>query len=139
MKAQSDRLLTYLHLPYYFSFYSFRLFQKKYMQGIFYKERIAVLILAICTGIFFYKTILFGLMPFPGDLLQAEYKPWQSYAFQGYSAGGIPHKAQYFDAIRQIYPWKTFSIEQIKKGGFPLWNPYNFSGYPLYKPGVYSA
>lgn len=84
------------------------------------------------TGIFFYKTFLFGKIPFPGDLLLAEYNPWKSYSFEGYVPGSIPNKAQYFDTIRQIYPWKTFAIETLKHGNFPLWNPYNFAGTPLF-------
>src|SRR3989344_6108426 len=87
--------------------------------------------LLFITCVFFYQTILFGRLPFPGDILLSEYKPWNSYSYEGYAAGGIPNKAQYFDTIRQLYPWKTLSIDLIKSGQFPLWNPYNFSGAPL--------
>ncbi len=81
--------------------------------------------------IFFYKTFLSGLIPFPGDLLVSEYKPWQTSSYLGYNPGGIPNKAQYPDTIRQLYPWKTEVIREIKLGKLPLWNPYNFSGTPL--------
>lgn len=80
---------------------------------------------------FFYKTFFFGLVPFPGDLLLAEYKPWQSYSFGGFIPGTIPNKAQYPDTIRQLYPWRTLVTEELKAGRLPLWNPYNFSGTPL--------
>lgn len=90
----------------------------------------AVLLLGV-TAIFFYKTFLFGLIPFPGDLLLAEYKPWQSYSFAGYVPGSIPNKAQYPDTIRQLYPWRTLATKELKSGKLPLWNPYNFSGNPL--------
>lgn len=89
------------------------------------------LILAFITSIFFYKTIFQGLVPFPGDLLIAEYNPWKTYSYLGYNPGSFPNKAQYFDVLRQLYPWKTFSIDLLKTGEFPLWNPYNFSGAPL--------
>lgn len=82
--------------------------------------------------LFFYKTFLFGQIPFPGDLLIAEYSPWKFYSYLGYTPGSYPNKAQYFDVIRQLYPWKTLSIDQIKNGHIPLWNPYNFSGSPLF-------
>ena len=80
---------------------------------------------------FFYKTVLFGLIPFPGDLLIAQYAPWNTASYLGFIPATIPNKGQYFDVIRQMYPWKTFVIEAIKHGQLPLWNPYNFSGSPL--------
>lgn len=32
------------------------------------------------------------------------------------------------DIITQIYPWKKLSIETLKNGQIPLWNPYSFAG-----------
>lgn len=97
------------------------------------RKRIAIFsFFLLIVGLFFYKTVQKGYVPFPGDLLLAEYQPWRSYAFNGYAPGGIPSKAQYFDPLRQMYPWKTFSIDSMKKGIFPLWNPHNFSGAPLF-------
>lgn len=95
------------------------------------KHWIIIFILFVITSLFFYKTITKGYVPFPGDLLISEYQPWKSYSYEGYAPGGYPNKAQYFDVIRQIYPWKEFSISQLKQGNLPLWNPHNFSGSPL--------
>jgi len=81
--------------------------------------------------LFFYKTILFGKIPFAGDLLLSQYAPWRHVSYFGYVAGAIPSKDQYFDVIRELYPWKTESLRQIKEFTIPLWNPYNFSGTPL--------
>ena len=92
---------------------------------------IVFLILALVTAVFFYKTILHGFVPFPGDLLVAEYNPWKTYSYLGYNPGSYPNKAQYFDVLRQMYPWKTFSVDVIKQGILPLWNPNNFSGWPV--------
>lgn len=80
---------------------------------------------------FFYKTAIYRHVPFPGDLLISEYSPWRHSSFLGYNPGSYPNKAQYFDTLRQIYPWKTLAIESLRNGVFPLWNPYNFSGAPL--------
>lgn len=74
--------------------------------------------------VFFYKSVIFGLVPFPGDLLVGNYEPYKS------EIPGIPHKGQGGDVIRELYPWKYFSIESLKNGEFPLWNPYVFSGTP---------
>lgn len=83
------------------------------------------------TLFFFYKTFLYGFVPIPGDLLVAEYTPWKTYSYLGYTPSSYPNKAQYFDTLRQLYPWKTFSIASLKQGEIPFWNPYNFSGSPL--------
>lgn len=84
-----------------------------------------------CVSVFFfYKYFLFGLIPFPGDLLIAEYQPFRSYSYAGYVPGSVPNKAQYFDSLREFYPWRTFTTQELKQGRLPLWNPYNFSGAP---------
>lgn len=90
-----------------------------------------VLLLILVTAGFFFKTVVYRQIPFPGDLLIAEYKPWQAFSYLGYNPGAVPNKAQYPDTLRQIYPWKTLVINSIKRGQLPLWNPYNFSGTPL--------
>lgn len=90
---------------------------------------ILVSILLVC--ILFYKSIFYGAIPFPGDSLLSNFKPWQVTSYNGYGAGGIPNKAQYPDVIRQLYPWRIEAISQWKEGNVPLWNPYNFSGTPL--------
>src|SRR3990167_10525400 len=92
---------------------------------------VVFLILFFVTAIFFYKTFLHGLVSFPGDLLIAEYNPWKTYSYLGYNPGSYPNKAQYFDVLRQLYPWKALSISQLESGNITLWNQYNFSGAPL--------
>ncbi len=97
----------------------------------FFTRFAPLLFIGVIIATFFYKTVLFGQIPFPGDLLIAEYKPWQSYSYLGYVPGSYPNKAQYFDTLRQLYPWKTLVLNQLKQSKIPLWNPYNFSGTPL--------
>ncbi len=89
-----------------------------------------LLLVAVAT-LFFYKTVFRGLIPFPGDLLLSEYNPWRHASYGGYNPGTVPSKVQYFDVLRELYPWKRLAIEEIKQGRLPLWNPYNFSGTPL--------
>jgi len=95
------------------------------------KRWIPYLIIIGVIVVFFFQIFLYGKVPFPGDLLLSEYTPWRNTAYSGYGAGGVPNKGQYFDVIRELYPWKTLVIDEIKKGNIPLWNPYNFSGNPL--------
>lgn len=88
-------------------------------------KKYSSILVVLCVAIlFFYKFFFFGLIPFPGDLLVGNYEPYKS------EIPGIPHKGQGADVIRELYPWKYFTIEQIKKGELPLWNPYVFSGNP---------
>lgn len=99
------------------------------------ETRLVILFFVLVCAVFFYKTIFLGLVPFPGDLLIAEYVPWKNESFMGYNPASFPNKAQYFDVIRQLYPWRILSIDLIKQGQLPLWNPYNFSGTPLFANG----
>lgn len=90
-----------------------------------------------CT--FFYKAVFFKQIPFPGDLLVST-SPFKTESYGGYAPGGYPNKAQGRDVITQLFPWKYLAVEQIKKGQFPFWNPYNFSGNVLfenYQSGVF--
>lgn len=89
------------------------------------------LLFFVITAVFFYKTILHGFIPFPGDLLIAEYNPWKTFSYIGYAPSGYPDKAQYFDVLRQMYPWTTLVLHLFSQQQLPLWNPYNFSGSPL--------
>jgi hypothetical protein len=85
----------------------------------------------IFLSLFFFYPILKGQIPFPGDLLVGSYAPYTSYSYIGYAPGGVPNKAQGPDVIKEMYPWKLFSIDQLKHWHIPFWNPYNFSGNPL--------
>ncbi|OGH43914.1 MAG: hypothetical protein A3J14_01850 [Candidatus Levybacteria bacterium RIFCSPLOWO2_02_FULL_37_18] len=93
---------------------------RKFLIGIFF----------LFLTFFFFYPIFKGFIPFPGDLLSSEYQPYRSYSYLGYNPGSIPNKGQGQDTIRMMYPWKYFSIEALKHGQMPLWNPYNFSGNP---------
>jgi len=92
---------------------------------------IIILFFLAIVGCLFYKTVIHGQIPFPGDLLLSEYAPFRHTEYFGYAAGGIPSKGQYFDVVRELYPWKTLVIESIKQKTLPLWNPYSFAGTPL--------
>ncbi len=96
------------------------------------KEVVLVFLFSfVITAVFFYKVFLHGLIAFPGDLLLSEYVPWKLVSFFGYNPGAYPSKAQFFDVLRQLYPWRHFAMDSLRSGTLPLWNPYNFSGAPL--------
>jgi hypothetical protein len=86
------------------------------------------ILIAVVALLFFYP-IFKGNIPFPGDLL-VNTNPYRSQSFLGFTPGGYPNKAQGQDVIAEIYPWRYFSVNQLKQGNIPFWNPYNFSGNP---------
>ncbi len=85
-------------------------------------------LILIVVFIFFFP-VFRGKVPFPGDLLVSE-NPYKTESFLGYAPSGYPNKAQGPDVIKEIYPWRYFSIDQLKQGNIPFWNPHNFSGNP---------
>src|SRR3989338_10144723 len=74
------------------------------MSSRFQKFSITILLIGIPL-LFFYKTILFHKIPFPGDLLMGNYEPYKSDTNLGLAPGSVPHKGQGADVIREIYPW----------------------------------
>lgn len=98
-----------------------------------------LLTLLVIPLIFFYQIFL-GKIPFPGDLLVGNYEPYKSLSYAGYQPGGVPHKAQGPDVIKELVPWKKFTVDSYKSGQIPFWNPYNFAGNPLmanFQSGVF--
>src|SRR5450830_666529 len=76
--------------------------------------------------IFSFPALFLGKVAFPSTYLASFFSPWSAYPqFYGpVRNGAMP------DIIGQIYPWKTFTIDSLKSGFIPLWNPYSFSGTP---------
>lgn len=95
------------------------------------KEFFFSIFLFLVVTVFFFYPVLKGHIPFPGDSLVGNFAPYNTQAYFGFAPGGVPNKAQGADVIREAYPWKTFVIDQLKKGEIPHWTPYNFSGNPI--------
>ena len=75
---------------------------------------------------FSFPYFLQGKVPYPSTYQVNHFTPWSHYQeFWGpVKNGAMP------DIVDQIYPWKKFTVETLKGGELPLWNPYNFSGNP---------
>ena len=76
-------------------------------------------------------------VPYASKYQVTFFTPWSEYQeFAGpVKNGAMP------DVVDQIYPWKHFTIESLKKGQIPFWNPYSFSGTPHlanYQSAVFS-
>lgn len=76
-------------------------------------------------------------VPFASNYQVNFFSPWSAYP---QFAGPVKNNAMP-DVIGQIYPWKHFTIQNLKAGQIPLWNPYSFSGTPHlanYQSAVFS-
>lgn len=86
-------------------------------------------ILILVVVLVFFFPVFKGQIPFPGDLL-ANQTPYSAEPLLGFAPNTYPNKAQGPDVINEIYPWRYFSINTLKNGDIPFWNPHNFSGNP---------
>lgn len=82
---------------------------------------IFVLWISFCAPYFFQ-----GKVPYPSTYQVNHFPPWSSYEKFW---GPVKNDAMP-DIIDQIYPWKYFSIQVLKTGKIPWWNPYSFAGNP---------
>ena len=81
--------------------------------------------------VFLFKDFIFkGLLPVPSDIIVGGYYPWKDEIWQERIAGFPIKNFEISDIVKQLYPWRWYSIEEFKNLRFPLWNPYNFTGVP---------
>lgn len=79
---------------------------------------------------FFSPVIFFHKLPLPADTIPALHHPIKDALYNTYPNGPPFKNFLITDSIRQQFPWRQFSINQLKIGQIPWWNPYNFSGTP---------
>lgn len=91
-----------------------------------YIKFIPFLIIFAVWIVFSYKYFIFGKVPFPSEYQVNFFSPWNAYQEL---AGPVKNNAQP-DIITQIYPWRHFTVGELKQGRIPLWNPFSFSGNP---------
>ncbi len=94
------------------------------------KKLIPILGFVLITSVFFWQLFLKGLVPIPSDTIVGLYYPYRDLYENNYP-NGIPFKNFLItDPVRQQFPWRELSIESLKGGIIPSWNPYSFSGTP---------
>lgn len=90
--------------------------------------------------LFFWKVFFLGQVPIPADLVVGAYYPWLDYKW-GYDAGVPVKNPVTSDVVSIVYPLRSYAVDSLKKGIIPLWNPYMFTGSPLFadfQVGVFS-
>lgn len=65
------------------------------------------------------------------------FQPWQAFAEQ--MGVTVPHNELLSDLLLENYAWKTFTLQALREGQVPLWNPYLFAGVPFLAAGQHSA
>lgn len=55
----------------------------------------------------------------------------RGYPYHGVIGAVTPRNPLTNDTVKQILPWMQIAREELLRGRVPLWNPYQFSGYPL--------
>lgn len=73
-----------------------------------------------------YPYFLQFKVPYPAAFQNSFFSPWSNYPEYTFP---VKNNAL-SDVVTEIYPWKHFTIEEMKKGSIPWWNPYSFSGSP---------
>lgn len=76
-----------------------------------------------------------GYVLFPGESLNQEFYPWKDLQQQVNNLPLTSHRFFGSDPMTAHFPWKFIGIEMLKKGEWPLWNPYSFAGSPLLANG----
>ncbi len=94
------------------------------------RKIIPILGFVIITFVFFWQFFLKGLMPISSDTIVGLYYPYRDLFAENYP-NGIPFKNFLItDPVRQQYPWRNLTVNSIKMGSVPSWNPYSMSGAP---------
>ncbi len=85
-----------------------------------------LIIILVIWGIFAVPYVVKNRTTFPSTYQVNHFPPWSSVEryWGPVKNGAMP------DIVDQIYPWRYFSISELKNGRIPLWNPNNFSGNP---------
>lgn len=76
--------------------------------------------------LFSYPYFFQNKVPYPSEYQVNFFPPWSHFP---QNWGPVKNNAMP-DVIGQIYPWKHFTIETLKSGQIPYWNPNNFGGNP---------
>lgn len=95
------------------------------------KKILSFLFFSLIVCAFFQPFFIKKLLPIPSDTIVGLYYPFRDYYAKSF-AQGIPFKNFLItDPVRQEYPWRFLSMQFVKQGSLPLWNPYEGVGTPL--------
>lgn len=81
--------------------------------------------------IFYSPFFISNRTPIPSDTIIGLYHPFRD-LYASTNPNGISFKNFLItDPVRQTFVWKELSMSMWRKGGLPIWNPYEMAGKPL--------
>jgi len=89
-------------------------------------KSLPIIFIVIVWLIFAHPVFLNNKIAYPSDYQVNSASLWNQYEEYW---GPVKNPAMP-DVVGQIYPWKKFTIDSLKDGQLPFWNPYSFSGTP---------
>lgn len=92
------------------------------------KDILAVGIILAVLAAFFYKFLIFKMIPLNSEWLINVFNPWKALCL----ADAVPYFNNDTDPVLYMYPIKYVTIQMMKLGIMPLWNPYISCGAPLW-------
>ncbi|MGD8625920.1 MAG: oligosaccharide flippase family protein, partial [Anaerolineae bacterium] len=97
----------------------------------------ALFLLLILPLILFWPVVVGSRTLLPADNLYQ----WQPYrAFAGEQGVSLPaHNELLSDLVLENLVWKQFTVDSLRGGQLPLWNPNLFAGVPFLAAGQHSA
>lgn len=93
---------------------------------VFFARSLPVVCIFLIWIVFASPFLFRNKVPFASTYQTNFFSPWSAYHLYD----GPTKNAAMPDVIGQLYPWRHFTIENLKQGVIPLWNPYSFSGTP---------
>ncbi|VAW43551.1 hypothetical protein MNBD_CHLOROFLEXI01-371, partial [hydrothermal vent metagenome] len=90
------------------------------------RDFLALGLLIFLILLFLNQALAPGKVLMPLDIVLQAWPPWQQP-----NQTVVVHNDILTDVINYIYPVKEFAAESIRNGVLPLWNPYEFTGYPF--------
>ena len=95
------------------------------------KRLLPILIGLIIVSTFYYPFFFSKKFPIPLDIITGMYLPWMDLTRQIFPNGGPVKNPLPSDVVSLTLPLRFQSINILKHGEFPLWNPGIISGTPL--------
>ncbi len=83
-------------------------------------------VLALLTLLFLARALPPGKVLLPLDIVTQQWPPWQALG-----QVDAAHNPLLSDVVSYIYPVKEFAAAALRRGEYPLWNPFVLTGYPF--------
>ncbi len=90
------------------------------------RDALAAAFLALLVLFLVGEALRPGKVLLPLDIVTQLWAPWRT-PNQPVNV----HNVMLMDVVNYVYPIKTFLAETVRDGRLPLWNPYEFTGYPF--------